>query len=57
MDQCKNCSARGNLIYKEEFENIICDLESALYSNETTKKSILENCLNSIKCFVGKHFA
>ena len=43
--------------HKEELENIICDIESAIYANEVTRKSILEKSLYSVKCYIETHFA
>ena len=43
--------------HKEELENIMCDIESAIYANEVTRKSILEKSLYSVKGYIETHFA
>ena len=43
--------------HRDEFENIMCDIESAFHANATTCKSILDKSLHSIKSYIEKHFA
>lgn len=49
-NDCAKCN-------KEELENIMCDIESAIYANEATRKSILEKSLYSVKGYIETHFA
>ena len=43
--------------HRDEFENIMCDIESAFHANAATCKSILGKSLHSIKSYTKKHFA
>ena len=46
-----------NSCHRDEFENIMCDITSALHANAATCKSILGKSLHSIKSYIEKHFA
>lgn len=43
--------------HKDEFENIICDIESSIHADNETSKSILKKSLHSVKSYIHKHFA
>lgn len=62
-EECPVCNGTGKQkqvadldSIRNEFENIVCDIETALYATEETRISILTKSLESVKYYINKHF-
>lgn len=42
--------------HKDEFENIICDMESAIYADPLVARKILEKSIQSVRRYIEEHF-